>query len=76
MPSILMDLPAHAVTAVDLAQIHDLMPGYDVRVTQDQAEIMSLAGGVEIVAGWPPGELLFPRPTCAGTSSGARARIG
>jgi phosphoglycerate dehydrogenase-like enzyme len=65
MSLILIDLPYHAVSESDLAHIRDIMPGYDVRVTQDQDEIASMRDEVEVLAGWPAREVLV---------SGARLR--
>lgn len=62
MPVILINLPPHGATADDLSQIRELMPDYDVRHTQDSAEIAALMAGVEILAGWPVGELLVSAP--------------
>lgn len=62
MPTILINLPPHGVTEDDLKRIHEIMPGYDVRVTQDREEIASLRDDVEILAGWPVADLLVSAP--------------
>lgn len=62
MPVILINLPPHGVAESDLAQICEIMPGYDVRITQDRDEIVSLRDKVEILAGWPAPDLLVSAP--------------
>ena len=62
MPTILINLPRHAVTEDDLRQIRELMPGYDARLTQDRDEIAALRDEVEIFAGWPAPDLLVAAP--------------
>lgn len=62
MPTILLNLPPHAATEEDLAQIRALMPDYDVRLTQDRDESAALRDDVEILAGWPAADLLVSAP--------------
>jgi phosphoglycerate dehydrogenase-like enzyme len=62
MAVILVNLPPHAVTGDDLAQIRATMPGYDIRVTQDQDEIASARDDIEILAGWPSPDVLVSAP--------------
>ncbi len=62
MPTILINLPPHGVTPEAIAQIREIMPGYDVRVTQDRDEMESLLGEMEIAAGWPLGALIVRAP--------------
>lgn len=62
MPVILINLPEHAVTERDRAEIARIMPEYQVRVTQDNDEIKALASEVEILAGWPNRDLLVAAP--------------
>ncbi len=62
MPVILINLPPHGVTESDLAEIHEIMPDYDVRHTQDRDEISAVSADVEILAGWPVADLLVAGP--------------
>jgi phosphoglycerate dehydrogenase-like enzyme len=58
MPVILIDLPPHAVGKMDLARIREIMPGYDVRVSQEREEIAAFRDEIEILAGWPARDVL------------------
>ncbi len=62
MPTILLNLPPHAVTEADLRRIREMMPSYDTRLTQDRDEISRLRDEVEILAGWPVPDLLVSAP--------------
>ena len=62
MPTILMNLPPHAVGDAGLAQMRAIVPDYTVRVTQDRDEIAALLDDVEILAGWPAGDVLTEAP--------------
>ena len=62
MPTILLNLPPHAATENDLARIREIMPGCELRLTQDREEIARLSQDVEILAGWPVTDLLVSAP--------------
>ncbi|MGE5603499.1 MAG: NAD(P)-dependent oxidoreductase, partial [Nitrososphaerales archaeon] len=62
MPTIVINLPSHGVTEDDLNKIREIMPDYDVRVTQDREECKSIRDDVEILAGWPVADLLLSAP--------------
>jgi phosphoglycerate dehydrogenase-like enzyme len=62
VPTILINLPPHATTDNDLAQIREIMPEHDVRLTQDCDEIASLQQDVEILVGLPVTDLLVSAP--------------
>lgn len=62
MPTILINLPPHGVTDDDLARMREIMPGHSIRVTQDREEMAALREEVEILAGWPVGDLVLSAP--------------
>jgi phosphoglycerate dehydrogenase-like enzyme len=62
MPVILINLPPHGATDADLQEIRRIMPGYEIRMTQERDEIAALRDEVEVLAGWPVTELLVSAP--------------